>query len=77
MACEATVIYKQLAELVSQKWEESYLVIMRWMRCRLSFALLSSAILCIRGSHSSFGRPVRDDNSSLAVAEGELQLVDS
>jgi len=49
-------------------------MIMGWLRCRLSFTLLRSAILCIRGSHSSFGRPVREDNASLAVAEGELQL---
>ena len=77
MACKATVFYKQLAELASQKQEESYSVIMRWMRCRLSFALLRSAILCIRGSHSSFWRPVHEDDALLAVAEVELQLVDS
>jgi len=74
MAREATVFYKRLAELVSLKREESYLMIMGWLRCRLSFALLRSAILCIRGSRCSFGRPVREDDASLAVAEGELQL---
>ena len=49
---------------------------MGWM---LSFALLRSAILCVRGSHSSFERPVYEDDAPplLAVAEGELQLVNS
>ena len=74
MAREATVFYQRLAELVILKREESYSVIMGWLRCRLSFALLRSAIHCIRGSHSSFGRPVHEDDASLAVAEGELQL---
>jgi len=41
MAREATVF---LAELVSLKREESYSMIMGWLRCRLSFALLRSAI---------------------------------
>jgi len=76
MAHKPTAFYKQLVELVSQKWEESYSV-KKWMRCQLSFTLLRSAILCIRGSCSSFGRPVHEDDTPLAVAERELQLVDS
>jgi len=74
MACETTVLYKRLADLESLKREESFLVTMGWLRCRLSFALLRSAILCIRGSRSSFRRPARENDASLAVAEGELQL---
>ena len=31
--------YKQLAECVSQKQEESYSVVMGWLRCRISFAI--------------------------------------
>jgi len=68
------VLYKWLAEFVS---EESYSVIMGWMRCQMSLVLLRSAILCIRGSHSSYGRPVHEDDAPLAVAKRELQLVDS
>jgi len=77
MAHEVTVFYKRLAEFVSHKREKSYSVIMGWMRCQLSFALLRSAIQCFRGSRSSFERPVHEDGASLAVVEGELQLVDS
>ena len=33
--------------------------VMSWLRCRLGFSLLHSAIMCIRGSHSSSGRPLR------------------
>ena len=48
---------------------------MGWIRCWLSFALLKSAILCVRGSRFSFGRPVHEEDASLAVSEGDLQLV--
>jgi len=50
MADEVIVFCKQLAELVSQKREDSYSVFMEWLRYWLSFALLRCAILCIRGS---------------------------
>ena len=63
MASKATVFYKWLAELVSLKWEESYSVFMGWLRCWLSFALLRSAIHYIRGSCSSFRRPVHGDDA--------------
>ena len=63
MACEATIFYKRLAEQLSIKREEHYSVVMGWLRCRLSFALLRSAILCIRGGQSSRGHPVKDDVS--------------
>jgi len=68
MACEATVFYKQLAEPVSKKWEESYSVTMGWMRCRLSFASFEKCHpMGTRGSHSSFGRPVHDGQRRAAA----------
>ena len=66
--------YKRLAERVSQKWEESYSVVMGWLQCQISFAMLRCAIMCIRSSCSSAGHPVMENDASLAVAEGELQL---
>ena len=50
----------------------SYSCLMSWIRCRLSFALIRSAILCIRGSRSSRHRPVHHEHE-LAVAESRLQ----
>ena len=40
------------------KREKPYPMVMGWLRCRLSFAILRSAIMCIRGTRSSFRRPV-------------------
>ena len=75
MAHEATIFYKRLAEKLSIKQEEHYSVVMGWLRCCLPFALLCSTILCILGSRSSRGHPVKVDDVSLAVSEGGLQPV--
>jgi hypothetical protein len=50
---EATQFYKHLASLLSTKWEQPYSTTLGWLRCCLSFSLLRSSILCIRGHRSS------------------------
>ena len=65
-------IYKRLADELSRKQDKQYSLVMGWIRCRLSFAILRSAILCIRGSRSSRHRPVRELNIELAAAEGHV-----
>jgi len=47
---EATIFYNRLANLLSQKHNTSYHQTLSWMHCLLSFSLLRSAILTIRGS---------------------------
>ena len=54
-AHEATIFYKRLASLLSNKWGDSYSVTLGWLRCCLSFSMLCSAIACIRGAWSSTG----------------------
>ncbi len=55
MANEATAFYKRLASCLATKWDQSYSSTMSWLRCRLTFSLLRSAIQCIRGTRSSIG----------------------
>ena len=52
----ATTFYKRLADRLASKWNSSYSQTIGWLRCRLSFSLLRSSILCIRGARSSKGR---------------------
>ena len=59
---EPTTFYKRLADGLSRKEQKQYSVVMGWIRCRLSFAILHSAILCIRGSRSSRHRPAQPMN---------------
>ena len=51
----ATKFYKRLADRLASKWNSSYSQTIGWLRCRLSFSLLPSSILCIRGARSSKG----------------------
>ena len=67
MGREAAIFYKRLADGISRKEHKEYSVVMGWIRCRLSFAILRSAILCIRGSRSSRHRPVHELNITLAI----------
>jgi len=58
MAHEATIFYKRLSNLLSEKWKEPYASVLGWARCHLSFCLLQSAIQRIRGSvETGSGQP--------------------
>ena len=52
---EATQFYKRLASLLSTKWDQPYSTTISWLRCCLSFSLLRSSIMCIRGARSTKG----------------------
>ena len=69
---EATTFYKRLADLISSKQQKHYSNVICWLRCQLSFAILRSAIMCVRGSRSSYHRPRREIDITLATAEGLL-----
>ena len=53
MARECTIFYKRLADRLAEKQKTNYSFMMRLLRCRISFALLRSAIRALRGSRSS------------------------
>ena len=49
--CESNVLeYSRLAELIAIRKGEQYAETMSWIRIKLSFALLSSALICRTGS---------------------------
>ena len=52
MAAECKRYLSWLAELLATKKGESYATTMSWIRARVSFALLRSALLCLRGSRA-------------------------
>ena len=72
MGREAATFYKRLADGISRKERKEYSVVMGWIRCCLSFAILRSTILCIRGSRSSRHHPVHEINIELATSEGRV-----
>ena len=49
MGREAATFYKRLADMIAGKQQKPYSTVMGWLRCRLSFATLRSAIyVCSR-----------------------------
>ena len=57
---EANTFYKRLASLLASKWDHPYSSTLCWLRCRLAFSLLRSAIsILVRtcGEDPHCGRP--------------------
>ena len=53
MGPKAKCFYSRLADLMSEKKHQPRSHVVAWMRCRLSFSLLRSALLCLRGTRYS------------------------
>ena len=50
MGREALTFYRRLADMLSRHSSTSYSGTLTWIRCTLSFSLLRSATMCIRGT---------------------------
>ena len=69
-APECTAFIKRLCALLATA-DRPYAQLMAYVRCRLSFALLRAAIMCIRGARSAYHRPV-NAMRELAIVESGL-----
>ena len=67
-----------VAALLAAKKSEQYCHVMAYVRCKLSFSLLSSCSMCVRGSRKLFGRPVvlkaGASSAALAVLGGQVPV---
>ena len=74
MGPAATVVYKRIATLISEKRGHPYSHVLYWLRCHLCFSLLRSAVMCLRGSRSSYHRHnLTDPSIDLACSESRLE----
>lgn len=64
--------YARLAEVLAQKKQQPRSSVVAWMRCRLSFSLLRSALLCLRGTRSPAPR-----STDVVGLDFEMTVVDS
>ena len=76
MAPEATVMFKRLASLLAEKRQESYGAIMGWLRSKISFCLLRSSLLCLRGSRSK-KMETEDSTIAEAIVDGRVPRYDT
>ena len=52
MARECSKFYARLSELLSTKRSQHYSVISAWVRRKITFSLMKSICMCLRGSRS-------------------------
>ena len=72
MGPTAKVVYKKLAAMIATKHNQPYSQTINWLRCRLSFSLLRSSIMCLRGSRSSVNHPIVHPQIKEAAIEQAL-----
>ena len=53
MGRATTTFYKRIASMISEKMNTEYSQTVKWIRCKLSFALLRALIMSIRRARSS------------------------
>jgi len=68
MGPKAKCFYSKLAEAISEKKQQPRSHVVAWMRCRLSFSLLRSALLCLRGTRYSAPKTTNIANMDYEVA---------
>jgi hypothetical protein len=70
MAPQSHLVVKRLAQFIAERKELSKSVVSGWLRCRLSFALLRTTLLCLRGTRAK--RRVDLNNIELAVSTSQI-----
>ena len=70
----ASALYKRIASMQSSKTNEPYNKIIASIHCRISFALLRSSIMCLRGARRIFPSPDPSTSVALTVAEAAIPL---
>ena len=63
---ETSTFHRYIATKIASKTEERYEKVLSLIRCKLSFLILKSALMCIRGSRPSDRESVTIDDFSLS-----------
>ena len=75
MAPECQMFHSRLAELIATKKAEEYSKTMNWLRVKISFSLIRSALVCLRGSRCLRRRPYSELNEvdiDIQTVEGRI-----
>ena len=74
MSDECQRYHSRLAELISAKKQENYATTMSWIRIKVSFAILRTALVCLRGTRSRQGRRANVQENDLEIDKGLARL---
>ena len=70
MAPQCHLIVKRISDLISDRNGIAKSVVSGWLRCRLSFALLRTTLLCVRGTRAK--RVFHDSTIELVVSAAKM-----
>ena len=70
MGAQASVVLKRICQCISEKQNLHYSAVAGFMRVRISFALLRSALICLRGPRSK----ARSLNMQIDLAVSEAKM---
>ena len=71
MADECLTYHSRLAELLSAKKKESFAKTISWVRAKVSFEILRSALPCLRGSRTPRRRNLDVKERDLEIEKGQ------
>ena len=76
MGRECQLFLKNLADMLARKQSEDYAPVITWLRTKLSFEVLRSTVLCLRGSRRPWrsNKPIITDDFGLHVHEAGLNV---
>ena len=74
MGPECLRFHSRLAELIANKKGEHYSRTISWIRARTSFALLRSALICLRGSRTIRRRKMDLTNADIDIQNSEAAI---
>jgi len=71
----ANMDYKRITSMIAQKHDRTNKKTLYWIRRKLSYSLLHSAIMCLRAARSSVHHPATSpDTMDLACHKGLIPL---
>ena len=74
MGYECEKFHKTLAAKISEKKGEKYQDVMRYLRVKLSYLSIRSALLCLRGSRSMFKNIESGEDFDFSFDLGEMGM---
>ena len=71
LGSETALFVKRMSDFLAANWERPYSVVSGWVRARLSFAILRTALLCVHGSRTKWRSLGIIDGASLPIVTAD------
>ena len=74
MGEECKLFYKRLSSMLSEKRNEDLATVATWVRTKMRFALLRSALMCMRGTRHRYYKPdLKETDMEIDIRETAIR----